>query len=95
MFVVDGEPSPLKTQSRMERFFRCSGIELAELPKNEPGSPVKQRNQHFAKCISDCVVRFNMPFLFLFFSEFVELEEEKPFSLKKKTRFSGCIMCFF
>ncbi|KAM0945424.1 putative spleen exonuclease [Dioscorea sansibarensis] len=55
VFVVDGEPSPLKTQSRMERFFRCSGIDLAELPKNEPGSPVKQRNQHFAKCIRDCV----------------------------------------
>ncbi|KAJ0964124.1 hypothetical protein J5N97_029246 [Dioscorea zingiberensis] len=55
VFVVDGEPSPLKSQAMIERFYRCSGLEHAELPKNEPGTPVKRRNQHFAKCVSDCV----------------------------------------
>ncbi|KAG1360673.1 flap endonuclease GEN-like 1 [Cocos nucifera] len=58
VFVVDGEPSPLKTQARMERFFRNSGVDPSALPKAAEGeeSPVKQRNQAFTRYVQECVV---------------------------------------
>lgn len=58
VFVVDGEPSPLKTQARMERFFRNSGVDPSALLKAVEGeeAPVKQRNQAFTRCVQECVV---------------------------------------
>ncbi|CAI0425225.1 unnamed protein product, partial [Linum tenue] len=35
VFVADGTPSPLKSQARMARFFRCSGIDAARRPVAE------------------------------------------------------------
>lgn len=56
MFVVDGEPSPLKLQARMERFFRGSGIELSALPRAaEEGAQGKERNQVFTRYVRECV----------------------------------------
>ncbi|KAL0397840.1 UNVERIFIED_CONTAM: Flap endonuclease GEN-like 1 [Sesamum calycinum] len=47
VFVVDGTPSPLKSQARIVRFFRSSGIDLSNLPEAEEGVSV-ERNK--AKC---------------------------------------------
>ncbi|KAL6965099.1 Flap endonuclease GEN 1 [Sarracenia purpurea var. burkii] len=55
VFVVDGTPSPLKSQSRIARFFRGSGIDLSSLPVAEEGVSVR-RNQTFLKCVRECVV---------------------------------------
>ncbi|KAL5201147.1 hypothetical protein ABZP36_035501 [Zizania latifolia] len=59
VFVVDGEPSPLKSQARAARFFRGSGIDLAALPSTEAeanvDSPVKRRNALFTRYIDECV----------------------------------------
>lgn len=58
VFVVDGDPSPLKAQARMERFFRASGIDpsaLLRAPEDGAPSPVKQRNQAFTRCVRECV----------------------------------------
>ena len=60
VFVVDGQPSPLKSQARAARFFRGSGMDLAALPSTEPESsgaaaPVK-RNATFTRCVEECVV---------------------------------------
>ncbi|KAJ1290474.1 hypothetical protein BS78_02G246500 [Paspalum vaginatum] len=62
VFVVDGEPSPLKSQARMARFFRGSGVDLAALPSTEPDAgssaaeaPVKRRNPAFTRCVEECV----------------------------------------
>lgn len=56
MFVVDGTPSPLKSQSRIARFFRSSGIELTSLPVPEEGVSA-ERNRSFSSCVQECVVR--------------------------------------
>ena len=61
VFVVDGEPSPLKSQARAARFFRGSGMDLAALPSTEADSsaaaaPVKRRNAAFTRCVEECVV---------------------------------------
>lgn len=57
MFVVDGEPSPLKTQARMERFFCNSGVDPSALLKTAEGeqAAVKQRNKAFTRCVQECV----------------------------------------
>lgn len=61
VFVVDGEPSPLKSQARAARFFRGSGMDLAAFPSTEAESsvtaaPVKRRNAAFTRCVEECVV---------------------------------------
>ncbi|CAL5087265.1 unnamed protein product [Urochloa decumbens] len=62
VFVVDGEPSPLKSQARAARFFRGSGMDLAALPSTEAdaesstaAAPVKGRNAAFTRCVEECV----------------------------------------
>ena len=55
VFVIDGTPSPLKSQARIARFFRASGIELSDLPVAEEGVSV-DRNRAFSKCVQECVV---------------------------------------
>ncbi|KAL2505539.1 Flap endonuclease GEN-like 1 [Abeliophyllum distichum] len=54
VFVVDGMPSPLKSQARAARFFRASGIDLSSLPVAEEGVSVK-RNRAFVKNVEECV----------------------------------------
>ncbi|XP_057780679.1 flap endonuclease GEN-like 1 [Salvia miltiorrhiza] len=54
VFVLDGTPSPLKSQARIMRFFRSSGIALSSLPEVEKGVSV-ERNRAFKKCIEECV----------------------------------------
>ncbi|CAN6175059.1 unnamed protein product [Urochloa humidicola] len=62
VFVVDGEPSPLKSQARAARFFRGSGMDLAALPSTEAdagssaaAAPVKGRNAAFTRSVEECV----------------------------------------
>lgn len=54
VFVVDGTPSPLKSQMRIARFFRGSGIDISSLPVAEEGVSV-ERNHKFAKCVRECI----------------------------------------
>ncbi|XP_019414179.1 PREDICTED: flap endonuclease GEN-like 1 [Lupinus angustifolius] len=54
VFVVDGTPSPLKSQARIARFFRSSGIELNSLPVPEQGVSA-ERNRSFSSCVKECV----------------------------------------
>ncbi|XP_027352671.1 flap endonuclease GEN-like 1 [Abrus precatorius] len=54
VFVVDGTPSPLKSQARILRYFRSSGIELTSLPVPEEGVSAK-RNSLFSSCVRECV----------------------------------------
>ncbi|KAL6499319.1 hypothetical protein OROHE_025982 [Orobanche hederae] len=54
VFVLDGTPSPLKSQARILRFFRSSGIDLSGLPEVEEGVSV-ERNRAFRKCVEECV----------------------------------------
>lgn len=63
VFVVDGEPSPLKSQARAARFFQGSRMDLAALPSTEAeaqssaaAAPVKPRNAAFTRCVEECVV---------------------------------------
>lgn len=65
VFVVDGEPSPLKSQARAARFFRGSGMDVAALPVTEAESsaaaaPVKKRNAAFTRAVEECVVSFRV-----------------------------------
>ncbi|CAN6218438.1 unnamed protein product [Urochloa humidicola] len=62
VFVVDGEPSPLKSQARAARFSRGSGMDLATLPSTEADAessaavaPVKGRNAAFTRSVEECV----------------------------------------
>lgn len=55
VFVVDGKPSPLKSQARIARYFRSSGIDSKDLPVAEEGVFV-ERNDYFVKCVEECVV---------------------------------------
>lgn len=54
VFVVDGTPSPLKSQARMARYFRTS-IDPSSLPVAEEGVTV-ERNRAFLKYVQECVV---------------------------------------
>ncbi|KAL6569459.1 hypothetical protein OROMI_013973 [Orobanche minor] len=54
VFVLDGTPSPLKSQARILRFFRSSGIDVSGLPEVEEGVSV-ERNRAFRKCVEECV----------------------------------------
>ncbi|KAI8021608.1 Flap endonuclease GEN-like 1 [Camellia lanceoleosa] len=54
VFVVDGTPSPLKSQARILRFFRASGMDLSNLLVAEEGVSV-ERNGAFTKCVQECV----------------------------------------
>lgn len=62
MFVVDGDPSPLKDQARMERFFRSSGLDTS-LIRNTSESALgqtattatKKRNRVFSTWVQECV----------------------------------------
>ncbi|CAN1236791.1 Flap endonuclease GEN-like 1 [Linum grandiflorum] len=65
VFVADGTPSPLKSQARIARFFRSSGIDASQWPVAEEGVSV-ERNGAFLKCVKDCVELielFGMPVL--------------------------------
>ena len=73
VFVVDGQPSPLKSQARAARFFRGSGMDLAALPSTEAESsgaatPVKGRNAAFTRCVEECVVSSRISVLFYSFA---------------------------
>jgi len=56
VFIVDGTPSPLKSQARIARFFRSSGIESTSLPVAAEGVSAG-RNSSFSRCVQECVVR--------------------------------------
>ncbi|KAL8119120.1 flap endonuclease GEN-like 1 [Apium graveolens] len=65
IFVVDGTPSPLKSQMRIARFFRGSGVDISSLPVAEEGVSV-ERNHKFVKCVEECIELiklFGMPVL--------------------------------
>ncbi|CAI0471967.1 unnamed protein product [Linum tenue] len=65
VFVADGTPSPLKSQARIARFFRCSGVDAARWPVAEEGVSV-ERNGAFLKCVRECIELlelFGMPVL--------------------------------
>ncbi|XP_020571887.1 flap endonuclease GEN-like 1 [Phalaenopsis equestris] len=61
VFVLDGEPSPLKDRARMERFLRGSGLEhsaLAKPPEAAAGQAApaaRQRNRVFTAWVQECV----------------------------------------
>ncbi|KAM0878938.1 hypothetical protein ACQ4PT_034574 [Festuca glaucescens] len=61
VFVVDGQPSPLKSQARAARFFRGSGIDVAASTSTHPEgeasvpAPAKRRNALFTRYVKDCV----------------------------------------
>ncbi|KAI3756867.1 hypothetical protein L1987_56691 [Smallanthus sonchifolius] len=64
VFVTDGTPSPLKSQARIMRFCRSSGIDLASFPVSD-GTTV-ERNKKFLQCVQECVELlelFGMPVL--------------------------------
>ncbi|GAB4861842.1 hypothetical protein Ancab_037098 [Ancistrocladus abbreviatus] len=65
VFIMDGTPSPLKSQARIARFFRSSGVDSSNLPAAEEGVSV-ERNRVFQKCVEECVELlklFGMPVL--------------------------------
>lgn len=68
--MVDGTPSPLKSQARIGRFFQASGLDLSSLPVPEDGVLV-ERNQAFTKCVKECVVSFSFESLTSYLAEFV------------------------
>jgi flap endonuclease GEN len=66
VFVVDGDPSPLKQQVRIESFFHGSGLDLSELSKvlvpadgKQKETPVK-RNSVYTRYINECMVRSSL-----------------------------------
>nr|GMC80372.1 flap endonuclease GEN-like 1 isoform X1 [Ipomoea batatas] len=54
VFVTDGTPSPLKSQARIMRFYRSSGIDMSSLPAVEKGIS-DERNKAFQKHVQECV----------------------------------------
>ncbi|XP_004306852.1 PREDICTED: flap endonuclease GEN-like 1 [Fragaria vesca subsp. vesca] len=54
VFVVDGNPSHLKSQARIARFFRVSGIDSSSLPVAGDGISA-ERNSTFTKHVQECV----------------------------------------
>ncbi|XP_074263244.1 flap endonuclease GEN-like 1 isoform X2 [Silene latifolia] len=59
VFIVDGKPSPLKSQARIARYFRLSGSDMKDLPLIEEGVSV-DRNKFFVKCVEECVELLNL-----------------------------------
>lgn len=57
--MVDGTPSPLKSQARRLRFYRASGMDTSSLPEVEEGVSI-ERNGAFQKCVRECVVSCNI-----------------------------------
>lgn len=55
--MVDGTPSPLKSQARISRYFRSSGIDTSSLPAIKDGVSV-ERNKLFCEWVRECVVRW-------------------------------------
>ncbi|KAL8144236.1 hypothetical protein V2J09_017268 [Rumex salicifolius] len=53
VFIMDGSPSPLKSEARIRRFYRSSGIDISSLPAVEESIPV-ERNQAFQKSVKEC-----------------------------------------
>ncbi|KAL0732238.1 hypothetical protein Bca4012_008447 [Brassica carinata] len=51
VFVVDGTPSPLKSHTRISRFYRSSGIDTSSL---QEGVSV-ERNKLFCEWVTECV----------------------------------------
>ncbi|KAF5733000.1 flap endonuclease GEN-like 1-like isoform X2 [Tripterygium wilfordii] len=65
IFVLDGTPSPLKSQARVARFFQFSGIDMSSSVATKEGFSV-QRNRAFQKFVHQCVELlelFGMPVL--------------------------------
>ncbi|XAR54098.1 Spleen exonuclease [Bertholletia excelsa] len=54
LFVIDGMPSHLKSQARILRFIRASGMDVSCFPAVEEGVSI-ERNRAFLKCIRECV----------------------------------------
>ncbi|KAL9269277.1 Flap endonuclease GEN-like 1-like protein [Drosera capensis] len=54
VFIMDGKPHPLKSEARISRFLRNSGINPSELPSVEERTSI-ERNQVFQKCVKDCM----------------------------------------
>ncbi|XP_047318200.1 flap endonuclease GEN-like 1 [Impatiens glandulifera] len=54
VFIVDGTPSLLKSQARIQRYYRSSGIDVSAISLPEDASPV-ERNRNFSKCIAESV----------------------------------------
>lgn len=52
VFVLDGVPSPLKSRTRMERYYRFSGVDLSQ---KKDGQGSVERNGFFQKCVRECV----------------------------------------
>jgi len=59
VFVVDGKPSPLKSQARIARFIRFSGIDISDSPLAKEHISA-DRNKYFVKCVEECVVSENL-----------------------------------
>uniref|UniRef100_A0A7C9AUA7 Crossover junction endodeoxyribonuclease n=1 Tax=Opuntia streptacantha TaxID=393608 RepID=A0A7C9AUA7_OPUST len=59
VFVVDGKPSPLKSQARIARFIRFSGIDIPDSPLAKERISA-DRNKYFVKCVEECVVSENL-----------------------------------
>lgn len=59
VFVVDGTPSPLKSHTRISRFYRSSGIDTSSL---QEGVVSVERNKQFCEWVTECVVKFEPPF---------------------------------
>ncbi|ERN19384.1 flap endonuclease GEN-like 1 [Amborella trichopoda] len=53
VFVLDGNPSPLKAQARAERFFRMSGIDISGFSHSE--NETIARNPVFNRSVQECV----------------------------------------
>ncbi|CAI9101685.1 OLC1v1039064C1 [Oldenlandia corymbosa var. corymbosa] len=54
VFVVDGTPSHLKSQARIKRYFRASGVDMSSLPVPKDGISV-ERNKAFQKSVKECI----------------------------------------
>lgn len=52
VFVVDGTPSPLKSHTRISRFYRSSGIDTSSL---QEGVVSVERNKQFCEWVTECV----------------------------------------
>ncbi|XP_020248294.1 flap endonuclease GEN-like 1 [Asparagus officinalis] len=56
VFVLDGDPSPLKKQARVERFLRGSGVDSSAVAAEEGEETTsKNRNGLFARYVHECV----------------------------------------
>ncbi|CAH8336746.1 unnamed protein product [Eruca vesicaria subsp. sativa] len=56
VFVVDGTPSPLKSQTRISRFYRSSGIDTSSSTSLlQEGLVSVERNKLFSEWVTECV----------------------------------------